>query len=60
VDYPNLWAYLRELYQVPGVASTVDLDQIKRHYYVTHRNINPTGVVPAGPEIDFTALHGRG
>jgi putative glutathione S-transferase len=58
-DYPNLWAYARELYQVPGVAGTVNLDHIKRHYYVTHRSINPTGVVPVGPEIDFTAPHGR-
>ena len=44
VDYPNLWAYTRDLYQTPGVAETVDLDHIKRHYYVTHRAINPTGV----------------
>jgi putative glutathione S-transferase len=60
VDYPNLWAYTRELYQVPGVAGTVDLDHIKRHYYVTHRTINPTGVVPRGPEIDYSQPHGRG
>ena len=60
VDYPNLWGYVRDLHQIPGVAETVNLDHIKRHYYITHRSINPTGVVPAGPEIDFTAPHGRG
>lgn len=59
VDYPNLWAYTRELYQVPGVAETVRMDHIKTHYYGSHDSINPTGVVPAGPEIDFTAPHGR-
>jgi putative glutathione S-transferase len=59
VDYPNLWAYTRELYQIPGVAETVHLDHIKDHYYRSHRSINPTGVVPAGPEIDFTEPHGR-
>jgi putative glutathione S-transferase len=59
VDYPNLWAYTRELYQVPGVAETVHLDHIKDHYYRSHRTINPSGVVPAGPEIDFTEVHGR-
>ena len=59
-DYPNLWGYTRDLYQVPGVAGTVNLDHIKRHYYVTHRAINPTGIVPRGPEIDFSQPHGRG
>jgi putative glutathione S-transferase len=59
VDYPNLWAYTRDLYQTPGVAETVNLDHIKRHYYVTHRAINPTGVVPRGPSIDYTVAHGR-
>ena len=58
-DYPNLWAYTRELYQVPGVAETVHMDHIKDHYYRSHGSINPTGVVPAGPEIDFTEPHGR-
>ncbi|MFQ5954995.1 MAG: glutathione S-transferase family protein [Kiloniellales bacterium] len=60
MDYPNLWGYTRELYQVPGVAETVSLDHIKRHYYTSHRSINPTGIVPAGPEIDFRAPHDRG
>ncbi|SFM60786.1 glutathione S-transferase family protein [Marinobacter zhejiangensis] len=59
-DYPNLSGYLRDLYQVPGVAETVDLDQIKQHYYVSQRSINPTQIVPVGPELDFMASHGRG
>ncbi len=59
VDYPNLSGYLRDLYQTPGVASTVDLSQIKRHYYQTHRSINPSGIVPVGPILDFEAPHER-
>jgi putative glutathione S-transferase len=59
VDYPNLWAYARELYQHPGVAATTDFGHIKRHYYQSHRSINPSGIVPAGPELDFLAPHGR-
>ena len=58
-DYPNLSGYLRDLYQTPGVAGTVDLDQIKRHYYMTHGGINPSGIVPAGPVLDLDAPHGR-
>jgi putative glutathione S-transferase len=58
-DYPNLWGYIRELYQVPGVAETVNMDHIKRHYYTSHTCINPTRIVPAGPRIDFTAAPGR-
>ncbi len=58
-DFPALWAYTRELYQVPGVAATVNLDHIKRHYYVTHRRINPSGIVPRGPALDFDEPHGR-
>jgi putative glutathione S-transferase len=60
VDYPNLWGYTRDLYQIPGVAGTVELEEIKRHYYGTHRSINPTGIVPLGPAIDFQQPHGRG
>jgi putative glutathione S-transferase len=60
VDYPNLWAYARELYQHPGVAETVDFDHIKRHYYRTHPKINPTRIVPLGPELDWHEPHGRG
>ena len=59
MDYPNLWAYTRELYQVPGVAETVNMDHIKHHYFGSHRSINPTGIVPKGPEIDFVLPHGR-
>ncbi len=58
-DYPNLWPYARELYQWPGVAGTVRLDHIKTHYYASHATVNPTGIVPLGPEIDFDAPHGR-
>lgn len=58
-DYPNLSAYLRDLYQQPGIAETVHMDHIKSHYYGSHKTINPTGVVPMGPEIDLTAPHGR-
>ncbi len=58
-DYSNLWPYARELYQIPGIAGTVDFDHIKRHYYVTHDQINPTGIVPKGPEIDWNEPHGR-
>ncbi len=59
-DYPNLWNYLRDLYQVPGIAETVSIDHIKRHYYGSQRQVNPTGIVPIGPVIDFTAPHDRG
>jgi len=59
VDYPNLWAYLRDLYQVPGIADTVAMDYIKTHYYGSHETINPTRIVPIGPYIDFNAAHGR-
>ena len=58
-EYPNLWAYTRELYQVPGVAETVNFRHIKHHYYVSHRTINPTGIVPKGPDVDFSEPHGR-
>jgi putative glutathione S-transferase len=60
VDYPNLSNYLRELYQVPGVAETVSLDHIKRHYYMSMTAINPTRIVPKGPALDFAAPHDRG
>ncbi len=58
-DFPNLSGYLRDLYQQPGVAETVDFDHIKRHYYMTHPSINPTGIVPVGPILDLDAPHGR-
>jgi putative glutathione S-transferase len=59
VDYENLWPYLRDLYQHDGIAETVNLDHIKRHYYMTHDEINPTRIVPIGPALDLRAPHGR-
>jgi putative glutathione S-transferase len=58
-DYPNLSAYTRDIYQWPGVAETVNFEHIKRHYYESHRSINPSGIVPAGPTIEFTLPRGR-
>ncbi len=59
VDYPNLWAYTRDLVQTPGVAETVNFHHIKQHYYGSHKNINPTGIVPKGPDIDIFEPHRR-
>jgi putative glutathione S-transferase len=59
IDYPNLWGYARDLFQTPGVAGTVHLDHIRGHYYTSHKSINPTGIVPIGPELYFMAPHGR-
>ncbi len=59
-DYPNLWNYTRALYQFDGVGGTVDLAQIKRHYYASHASINPRRLVARGPAIDFSAPHDRG
>ncbi|HEX2137930.1 MAG TPA: glutathione S-transferase family protein [Microvirga sp.] len=59
VDYPNLSGYLRDLYQTPGVADTVNMQHIKGHYYESHRTINPTGIVPLGPALDLDAPSGR-
>lgn len=59
-DYPNLSNYLRELYQVPGVAETVNMLHIKAHYYGSHATINPTGIIPLGPELNLDAPHNRG
>ena len=59
-DYPNLWAYLCDLYQQPGIAPTVDIPYIKEHYYRSQTSVNPTGIVPIGPEIDYSAPHDRG
>ncbi|ACB74356.1 glutathione S-transferase family protein [Opitutus terrae] len=59
VDYPNLQGYLQDLYQQPGIAELVNFDHIKRHYYVTHTEINPTQIVPLGPVLDLAAPHGR-
>src|ERR1700716_1429193 len=59
IDYPNLQGYLMDLYQQPGIAETVNFDHIKRHYYMTHTEINPTRIVPLGPALDLTGPHGR-
>jgi putative glutathione S-transferase len=59
VDYLNLDAYLRDLYQQPGISETVNFDHIKRHYYFTHDDINPTRIVPIGPALDLDRPHGR-
>jgi putative glutathione S-transferase len=59
-EYPNLSNYVRELYQMPGVAETVSIEHIKKHYYGSQPQVNPTGIVPLGPQLDFTAPHDRG
>lgn len=59
VDYPNLWNYLKELYQYPGIAETVNFKHIKNHYYMSHESINPTRIVPRGPTINFNESHDR-
>lgn len=59
IDYPNLQGYMLDLYQQPGIADTVSIDHIKRHYYMTHEEINPTRIVPLGPVVDLTKPHGR-
>jgi len=59
IDYPNLQGYLLDLYQHPGIAETVSIDHIKRHYYMTHEEINPTRIVSLGPILDLTRSHGR-
>jgi len=59
VDYPNLSGYVRDLYQQPGVSDTVNMQHIKDHYYTSHESINPSRVVPKGPEVNFMATHDR-
>ncbi|MBT8412505.1 MAG: glutathione S-transferase family protein, partial [Octadecabacter sp.] len=60
VDYPNLWGFTRELYQIAGVAETVWMDHIVRHYHYSHDTINPNRILPVNPDLDYTAPHGRG
>jgi glutathionyl-hydroquinone reductase len=60
VDYPNLWAYTRDLYQQPGIAGTCNFEHAQKHYYASHDMINPTRIVPAGPMVNFAEPHGRG
>ena len=59
-DYPNLWGFTRELYQMPGIAETVNLDHIVRHYHYSHESVNPNRIIPINPVLDFDAPHGRG
>ena len=59
IDYPNIWGYLRDLYQIPGISETVNMAHIKAHYYTSHATINPTSIIPLGPDIDFNEAHER-
>ena len=59
VDYPSISGYMRELYQMPGIAETVNMSHIKTHYYASHSTVNPTGIVPVGPALDYMAPHSR-
>lgn len=59
VDYPNLWAYTRDIFQWPGVAETVHVDHFVRHYYFSHKTINPHRIIPIGPQLDYATPHGR-
>ncbi|WP_341501957.1 glutathione S-transferase family protein [Gallaecimonas sp. GXIMD4217] len=58
-EYRHLWGFVKELYQMPGISDTVDFEHIKRHYYQSHRAINPTGIVPGGPRLDLDGPHHR-
>lgn len=58
-DFSQLSGYIRELYQIPGVSETFDLDAAKKHYYLTHRHLNPRGIIPRTPDLDWYAPHGR-
>ncbi|MEM1314669.1 MAG: glutathione S-transferase family protein [Pseudomonadota bacterium] len=58
-DHPNLWAYTREIHQMPGIAETVNFEHIRRHYYFSHESVNPHRIIPAGPALDFEEPHGR-
>ena len=60
IDYPHLWAYTREIYQMPGVADTVNLQHIRHHYFESHPSVNPSGVAAIGPDLHYDAPHGRG
>jgi len=59
VDYPNLWGFVRDVYQMPGVSDTVHIDFVKRHYYGSHANLNPSRIVPIGPDLNYDTPHGR-
>jgi len=59
IDYPNLWNYLLDLYQHPGIADTVNMQHIKNHYYASHETINPSRIVPKGPKLNYNQTHNR-
>ncbi|MEL6555852.1 MAG: glutathione S-transferase family protein [Cyanobacteria bacterium J06621_11] len=59
VDYPNLWGYTRDLYQWPGMVETINIEHVRKHYHISHESINPCRILPIGPNLDFTAPHGR-
>lgn len=59
LDYPNIWPYVRDIYQIPGIAETINMEHIKKHYMMSHRSINQYGIVCIGPDLDFMAPHGR-
>jgi putative glutathione S-transferase len=59
IDYPNLWGFVRDVYQMPGIADTVHIDFVKRHYYGSHANLNPARIVPIGPDLNYETPHGR-
>lgn len=59
VDYPNLWGYTRDLYQWPGIVETINMAHMRKHYHISHQSINPCRILPIGPDLDFTAPHGR-
>jgi putative glutathione S-transferase len=59
VDYPNLWGFVRDVYQMPGISDTVHIDFVKRHYYGSHANLNPSRIVPIGPDLNYETPHGR-
>jgi putative glutathione S-transferase len=58
-EYPNLFNYTKDIYQIPGISSTVNMEHIRKHYYGSHPSINPYGIIPAGPNIDYNAPHDR-
>eukprot|EP01119_Soliformovum_irregulare_P013372 TRINITY_DN3545_c1_g1_i1.p1 TRINITY_DN3545_c1_g1~~TRINITY_DN3545_c1_g1_i1.p1 ORF type:complete len:312 (+),score=107.93 TRINITY_DN3545_c1_g1_i1:70-1005(+) len=60
VDYPNMWEYVKEIYQMPGIKDVVNFDHIKKHYYASHRHINPFGIIPSGPTLHLEVPHKRG
>jgi len=60
IDFPNLWEFTKEIYQMSGIAETCNLEHIKKHYFMSHKQINPLGIVPLGPLIDYTQPHKRG